>query len=817
VIIFSGCSGIVSENKIFVKNGVADYRSTDLNISENGESLDGKWNFFWKKFLSSDEIISGSVKSEAFINVPGKWNNYIADDEKIGAVGYGTYYCRVYLKNGTGQDIAFQFSEIGTAYRFYVNGDLVSTRGFVSENSKDSKPSTVPNFIVYHRNSDILDIVIHVSNYSYRKGGLWHSIRIGCADKMLSKNNKEILIEAVLICIIFVMGLYHLVYYILSRRDKAALFFSLSCIAIAVRQSVIGHKFLLYIFPETPWEIYLRLEYLSLAIVIPLMSYYFYLIFREIFSRYYHYLLVFIFIIFFGIIIFTPSVVYTNSILFYEANVAIFVFYCVFILGKAILQGNRDVKYIFWPGLFFGITVINDILYVNKLVNTADLFSVGMLVFIFSQAVLLAKRFNYALEKAEILTRELSEKNLHLLYLNNELSKMKENLELKVQERTVNLKNALDKAEVANRSKNYFLANISHEFRTPLNIIMGFAQIIRLDLRDMEISKMLANIIDSGKHLINLVNEILDFSRIEDGKAGMNIEVIDITALIKNISESVIPLVNEKKLNWKIDILNEHLFIKGDQGRVKQIFFNLLSNAVKFTDSGKSIGLKMSVNLNNVVITVWDEGIGIAPNDSAKIFEPFEQISDLERGKPDGTGLGLSIVKKLVSFNGGSIDVESELGRGSKFSISFPLLENQPEKNTVSEVVTYEKPISNNKYSNVKLLVVDDNDMNISLMMKFFSVMGIDADYAVNGIEGYNKLLEGSYDLVLLDIQMPGMDGITLVNEIRDKKQVIPPIIAVTGLASDAEKKKILSSGFSGYLAKPFSFDELMLIIDSNI
>jgi len=380
------------------------------------------------------------------------------------------------------------------------------------------------------------------------------------------------------------------------------------------------------------------------------------------------------------------------------------------------------------------------------------------------------------------------------------------------------LKLAKDAAEKANRAKSEFLANMSHELRTPLNAIIGFSQIIEMQLQEKSIEKLaeyLSYIKTSGEHLLDMVNDILDLSKIEAGKIELDIRPFNLKDTLISIPTHVKSLAMKKGLRVELDIAPELGMISGDEVRIKQVVYNLLSNAIKFTESGRRIGIKAHQQGHTAVITVWDEGIGIDAKNIARIFQPFEQVGAAAKDS-QGTGLGLAITMRLVQLHGGGIKVQSSPGGGSRFTITLPgafPTDGQPGKREPRRGRLRPESIE----KTTRILVVDDNTTNIRLIEEFLKTTGFEVETARSGEEAVDLVGRTDFDLVLMDIKMPGMGGIEAMKAIRSMKRQGLRIFALTAVAMKGSREGLLEMGFDDYVSKPVNLSGLLARINEGI
>lgn len=380
-------------------------------------------------------------------------------------------------------------------------------------------------------------------------------------------------------------------------------------------------------------------------------------------------------------------------------------------------------------------------------------------------------------------------------------------------------------AEESMKVKQQFLANMSHEIRTPMNAIIGFTRILLKDSLSAEMKKYLEAIHFSSENLLVIINDILDFSKIESGKLTLEEVEFCLQEVIHPIIELFQPKVKEKdiELIYKIENNVPDYFL-GDPFRLNQVIINLISNALKFTEKG-SITLMIKVleqeeNIASLEFSVQDTGIGIPSNKLESIFDSFTQASSDTTRKYGGTGLGLAIVKNILELQGGKIWVESEIGKGSRFTFNLPLKKNlSGNVKKLSSSLTNDKSLAIN-LDKVKVLLVEDNEINQLLAETVLRTAGCDVAIADNGKIALEKLREYHADIVLMDIQMPEMDGYEATSFIRNNfkapyNQV--PIIAMTAHAMSPESGKCIQAGMNDYISKPFDANDLYHKISSLV
>jgi CheY-like chemotaxis protein len=351
-------------------------------------------------------------------------------------------------------------------------------------------------------------------------------------------------------------------------------------------------------------------------------------------------------------------------------------------------------------------------------------------------------------------------------------------------------------------AKSEFLANMSHEIRTPLNAIMGFIQVMK-DEDDGAFKKYLDIMDSSSKTLLTIINDILDHSKIEAGK--MSVEEIDFDiSELENIVELFRNEADKKSIIYNLHFSSDTKYLRGDIYRIKQVISNLLSNAIKFTPANKAITITINHYQDELFVEVKDEGIGIPEDKLATIFDIFTQVDNSISRKYGGSGLGLAISYKLIELLGGELKVESKEGEGSRFYFTIPL--SKGSKPTSKENLS----INNTK---LKILIAEDNKANQMFMKILFKKLNIDYKIVSNGKEVIDILDQEEFSVILMDINMPILDGIETTKIIRQKSDI--PIIALTASVLKDEKDRYIENGMNGVLEKPLSIEKLKEVLEN--
>jgi signal transduction histidine kinase len=393
-------------------------------------------------------------------------------------------------------------------------------------------------------------------------------------------------------------------------------------------------------------------------------------------------------------------------------------------------------------------------------------------------------------------------------------------------ERSVRLSEANAKLAHIARLKDEFLANMSHELRTPLNAILGFSECLQEEiygsLNELQ-RKSLQTLEDSGHHLLDLINDILDLSKIEADKLTLQIGTVSVNEICQASLRMTKEAAYKKKIQVSTTIDYSLETIEADVRRLKQILVNLLSNAIKFTPEGGRVTLKVVTHLEEgwIDFTVRDTGIGIPKKQIKHIFEPFTQVDGSLNRMQEGTGLGLSLVYRLTEMHGGSVSIETEEGKGSCFTISLPFQHfeqsfDRPAIENESATSKSEQIKIKNRHISELILLAEDQPTTVQLLSDYLTIHGYQIIVARNGREAVELCQEKHPGLILMDIQMPVMNGLDAIQEIRANTQIANiPIIALTALAMSGDRERCLEAGANDYLSKPVNLKGLVATIEN--
>jgi signal transduction histidine kinase/CheY-like chemotaxis protein len=749
------------------KNGILDLRNKDL--AATSLTLHGEWGFYWKHLLSPDSVIA---TAPSFVEFPQLWNKTYLNGKPLPAKGYATYTLTILLPANRNQ-LALKLPDVYTSYKLFVNGKLFAEAGKPGTSAQTTIPHWSNSTFHLPDNCDTLQLLLQVANFSHSKGGPYKEIYIGDKSKLLFEQQETIASDFLLTGCLFVGGLFFFGLYLFGRHDKAILYFSLFCMTYSYRIVGVAPYSLHTLLPSIPWIVTVHAEYISLYLSIIFFALYI----RHLYPDDVHKKIITIMngicLFFIGSTVFFSPYIFTRLINLFLVLAFLYIAYCLYVYIKAAKNKRTGSTYsLISTAVIMTVFVIINLHYFGIIGTLNTYVFCGYLLFFFLQSLILSFRFAHTLKQAKL------------------------------------------QAEQGLNAKTQFLSTMSHEIRTPLNSVIGMTHLLLRNNPRKDQKEELEAMLFSANNLLMIVNDILDFNKIEAGKITFeNIET-DLHTISKNIIGGFKTLAGEKGIELSLEVDKKfNTTVITDPTRISQVITNLVHNAIKFTNIG-SVALNIKVDDkkdDNITLTVSvkDTGIGIPPDKQKIIFEQFTQADSSTSRSFGGTGLGLSICKSILEKQGSKLQLKSVVGEGSTFYFTQTFAIPQQLEKKESEPVVISKPdedglkLNEDDLQGANVLLVEDNELNVMVATKFLRKWGAEVDVAYNGMEALQKFDADKHHLVLMDMHMPVLDGHETTIRMR-QQGVKVPIVILTASIHTQENKNILACGATDIVMKPF-------------
>jgi signal transduction histidine kinase len=634
--------------------GVLDLRDWDFDPSTGSGTdgtinLDGEWEFYWKEFPVGENLELPEEKRD-FIQVPNAWNGHVVKrstesgevlEETLGGEGYATYRLKVLLKEE--MDLGMRLPNQSSAYELFINKKNTYKFGIAEINKEKTIPNRSINYIKIHSYNNEFIVILKISNFLFNNGGFTNQIKLGNENFIYKLKDGYLSTDLFIAGILFIIGVYHLALYFLRTEDRSPLYFGIFTLLIFLRTMILGERYIHTLVPNFSYSLSFSLEYLSIYIGTPIFLEFFYSLYREDINNNIRKITISICLISSLLVIFLSPNIYSRFLVIVQIVILINIIYGIYILIKAI-NYEREGAVIFLLGFFiFAITMLNDILYFRKVTNTGNFAPAGLVIFIFAQSYLLSARFSKAFTDAKE-ARLLAEEQKQLVQA------------------------AKEEIERLGRTKDEFLANLSHEIKTPLVTIYGYSEMITLEEDLPESTKEYGReIYKSASHLNSYMDDVLLVTDLETN-LQLDQKPILFSDLLQESLHNLDPFLQEKNIRPEISDLTG-ITLTCDSLLWGRALTNVLKNGIVYNQAGGVLRIHAEKKGQGVQISVIDSGIGILPEFHEKIFEKFFRIDSSLSYEVSGVGLGLFLAKRILELHGGSIGVRSELGKGSLFVI----------------------------------------------------------------------------------------------------------------------------------------------------
>jgi signal transduction histidine kinase/CheY-like chemotaxis protein len=765
------------------QKGILDLRNCEF--SNKPIALNGQWGFYWKQLLTPDSLRSAArpdslisphaiTLAPDYVPFPVPWNTLQHNGKPVSAQGYATYTLTILLPRKRPR-IGLELPDVYCAYKLFVNGILSGQNGETGRTAATSTPFWVTRTIALPPGEpDTLNLVFQVSNFWHAKGGPYKEILIGDKDILFQNKNTEAAYDFTLAGCLFMGGLFFLGLYIFGRHDPTTLYFSLFCILYSYRMIGTEAYALHVLFSNLSWFIAIRMEYLTLSVGIT----FFCLYTRNLYPDDAHPVImrgmVGFCLLYTALILLSPPIIFTRFLNIFLMAMFICIAYAMYVYLHAARNKRSGSLYaLLSTAVMLFIFLLLNLTYFGVIPSLKLTVFIGYIGFFFLQSLALSHRFAHSLNQAAF------------------------------------------QAQQGLKAKSEFLSTMSHEIRTPLNAVIGMTHLLRRNEPRPDQKEELDVLLFSANNLLSIVNNILDYNKIEEGKIVFEHIPMDLPAIARNIVAGLKTSAQEKGIDLRL-MIDEGLDNKldGDPTRTSQVINNLVHNAVKFTREGYVELIIRIVQRSpgsvTLTIEVKDTGIGIPKDKQLMIFDRFTQADSSTSRSYGGTGLGLAITKRILELQGVSLQLESESGKGSVFSFTqtFPISKatatDQQERSYGTK--------TDNRLQGISILLVEDNPLNVLVAQTILENSGAIVEVATNGEEALEKLDNTRHQLVLMDLHMPVMDGYEATILLRRRGEKLP-IIALTASTPNEVESEAHAAGLSDVVVKPFDPEDLCRVI----
>ncbi|SDE63316.1 Signal transduction histidine kinase [Paenibacillus sp. UNCCL117] len=640
--------------------------------------LSGPWMFYWERLLAPEDFnsLESDPGAAAAVMLPHTWGSS-SSGTAPSSKGYGTY--RILVNLAPEKEHAVQGLYIpaaATAYRLWINGELKAENGKVGTSRAEMVPKNYAKVVYFNARPGVNEVILQVSNFVQRKGGLWTELYIGDAEAVTLMREKNIVAQLVISIALLTLGGYHLALFALRKLDRLSLLIGIFCSMLSLRSLLLGDTLFIRFFPGIPWELAVKAEYLAPYWGISIFVLFVCLLYPGELPRKAAYALSGTGFLFSLVVLIFPARIFTYTMFPFQLYLIGIFSYMTYIFALAAYRRRVGALLNGVSSLIMFAAALNDILYYNGLVKTTDFVPYGVMQFIIVQTLIVALKFSKAYYKVEKLSDEL-------LVLNATLEDRIKDRTKELERSYGQLKEANEHLKHAESSRQRLLANISHELGTPMTAVQGYLKAMLDGVIRPNDRSYLQMIYDKVILVSRLVQDLFDLSKLEAGKASFNFTYVTLEDLFRDYVDKYRLDVENRQLRFELvppayeaGIGTPLVYV--DVFRMQQVIGNIVFNALKFTPPGGTITIRGELHIKPdkpqegvVAISVSDTGTGIHPSVLNQVFDRFVKGGGSQEG--EGSGLGLAIVKEIVDIHGGNVEAESQPGEGATFRFTLPV------------------------------------------------------------------------------------------------------------------------------------------------
>lgn len=628
-VLICGCS----KQTPIIQDGAMDLTNWDF-YQDGPVCLNGQWEFYHRQLLKPIDFDTADIQPQInYQKVPSIWKGATSNGKKLSGFGYATYHILIKHKKFNNEIFAIKMGETYTAYRIWANGKELLPVGTVGTDKSSSKPQFKTQVIPVVIDTDQTEIVLQVSNFHYKDGGVKEPIIFGLESHLTASRERSLVLSFLVFGCILVMGVYHLILTFLNKEKLTTLLFAIFCLLVASRELVLSSYYIVYLFPNFNWQVHHRLIVLTYYLATLVFLGYIYRLFTNEFSLFIVKTTFYIGVLLSIIVLATPVSFYSRTEIFFQLMILLGIIYVFFVVIKAIKNKRHGAVLLLIGLTIIFIVAINDILNSQYLSPYQNLLPLGLLAFIIIQSYILAKHFSDAV----VLSEELAILNVKL--------------------------------QKSNETKDKFFSIVAHDLRGPIGNLANLLNMV--DLKRMN-PKIYTNLQETATNTNKLVQDLLTWSRAQKHQIAIETTNFNMSRLCSKVVSILKDSAQQKLIQLIVMEDNKDVYAFADIPTVETIIRNLVSNAIKFTHKGGKITLSITSNSENVKIFVADTGIGMSNEIKSNLFKIGAQTTSQGTNEETGTGLGLLLCKEFVVLNKGKIGVESEKGKGTTFWFKLP-------------------------------------------------------------------------------------------------------------------------------------------------